>query len=269
MKFPYGVSDFYQMVTEGYFYVDRTDRIPLLEDLGKQLLFLRPRRFGKSLLLSMLENYYDVAKADQFERLFGDLAIGRAPTPQRNQYFVMRWDFSMVAAYGDANEITQALHDHVNSRIARFAECYRERIASPIEIHSDNAIASFESLLTAIASTPHKLYLLIDEYDNFANELAMGGQPTGKQRYDALLRGEGALKTLFKAIKGAASGFGLDRVFITGVSPVVLSDLTSGYNVSEMITLQPEFNDLCGFHEAEIAVTLRQIATACLSLIHI
>ncbi len=263
MKFPYGVSDFAKLITEGYFYVDRTDRIPLLEDLGDQLLFLRPRRFGKSLLLSMLENYYDVAKADQFEQLFGALAIGRAPTSRRNQYFVMRWDFSLVAAHGDANEIAQALHDHVNSRIARFAEYYRERLAAPIEIHPDNAIASFEALLTAIASTPHKLYLLIDEYDNFANELAMGGQPTGKQRYDALLRGEGALKTLFKAIKGAASGFGLDRAFITGVSPVVLSDLTSGYNVSEMITLQPEFNDLCGFHEAEIAVTLRQIAAAC------
>jgi hypothetical protein len=263
MKFPYGVSDFAKLITEGYFYVDRTDRIPLIEGLGDQLLFLRPRRFGKSLLLSMLENYYDVAKAGEFERLFGQLAIGRNPTPRRNQYFVMRWDFSMVAAYGSADEIAQALHDHVNGRIARFAENYRERLASPIEIHPDNAIASFEALLTAIASTPYKLYLLIDEYDNFANELAMGGQPAGKQRYDALLRGEGALKTLFKAIKGAASGFGLDRVFITGVSPVVLSDLTSGYNVSETITLQPEFNDLCGFHEAEIAVTLRQIAATC------
>ncbi|MDQ1301287.1 MAG: hypothetical protein QG637_1208 [Chloroflexota bacterium] len=263
MKFPYGVSDFYQVATEGYFYVDRTDRIPLIEDLGKQLLFLRPRRFGKSLLLSMLENYYDVAKTDQFEQLFGDLAIGRAPTPRRNQYFVMRWDFSMVAAYGDTAEITQTLHDHVNARIRDFAVYYQHLLPQAVEINPANAVASFQSALTAMRQTPYKLYLLIDEYDNFANELAMGGQLTGKQRYDALLRGEGALKTLFKAVKGAASGFGLDRVFITGVSPVVLSDLTSGYNVSEMITLQPEFNDLCGFHEAEIAVTLRQIAAAC------
>ena len=263
MKFPYGMSDFYQLINEGYFYVDRTDRIPVIEELGKQLLFLRPRRFGKSLLLSMLENYYDVAKAGEFERLFGRLAIGRNPTARRNQYFVMRWDFSMVAAYGSADEIARALHDHVNGRITRFAEYYRERIAAPITISPDNAIASLESLLTAIAPTPHRLYLLIDEYDNFANELAMGGQSAGKARYDALLRGEGALKTLFKAVKGAASGFGLDRVFITGVSPIVLSDLTSGYNVSETISAQPEFNDLCGFRESEIAATLRQIAAAC------
>lgn len=263
MKFPYGVSDFYQIVTEDYFYVDRTDRISLLEDLGKQLLFLRPRRFGKSLLLSMLETYYDVAKADQFESLFGRLAIGHAPTSLHNQYFVMRWDFSLVAAQGAADDITLALYRHVNARVHDFAVRYQDRLSSPIQIFPTDAVASFESALTAMRQTPHRLYLLIDEYDNFANELAMGGQPTGKQRYDALLRGEGALKTLFKAIKGAASGFGLDRVFITGVSPVVLSDLTSGYNVSETITLQPEFNDLCGFHEAEISVTLRQIATAC------
>jgi hypothetical protein len=175
----------------------------------------------------------------------------------------MRWDFSMVAAYGSADEIAQALHDHVNGRIARFAEYYRERLAAPIEIHPDNAIASLESLLTAIAPTPHKLYLLIDEYDNFANELAMGGQPAGKQRYDALLRGEGVLKTLFKAVKGAASGFGLDRVFITGVSPIVLSDLTSGYNVARNVYLQAGLQDLCGFTESEIAAALSQVARDC------
>jgi len=93
MKFPYGIADFYKLITEGYFYVDRTDRIPLIEDTGPQLLFLRPRRFGKSLLLSMLETYYDVARADEFDTLFGHLAIGRHPTPLHNQHLIMRWDF--------------------------------------------------------------------------------------------------------------------------------------------------------------------------------
>jgi len=188
MKFPYGISDFYKLITEGYFYVDRTDRIPLIEELGDQLLFLRPRRFGKSLLLSMLANYYDVARVGEFERLFGGLAIGRAPTPRRNQYFVLRWDFSMVAAYGSADEIAQALHDHVNTRIRDFAAYYGHLLPQAIEIFPKNAIASFQSALTAVRQTPHKLYLLIDEYDNFANELAMGGQPAGKDRYDALLQ---------------------------------------------------------------------------------
>ena len=181
MRFPYGISDFHQLITEGYFYVDRTDRIPVIEDLGKQLLFLRPRRFGKSLLISMLANYYDVAKAGEFDRLFGHLAIGRNPTPRHNQYFVMRWDFSLVAASGSAEEIAQALHDHINARIRDFAVSYRHLLPPTLEINPRNAIASFESALTAVQQTPHKLYLLIDEYDNFANELAMGGQPAAKR----------------------------------------------------------------------------------------
>jgi hypothetical protein len=263
MKFPYGISDFYQVITEGYFYVDRTDRIPVIEELGKQLLFLRPRRFGKSLLLSMLENYYDVAKADEFARLFGHLAIGQQPTARHNQYFVMRWDFSMVAAHGSADDIAQALHRHVNGRIQDFATYYQPFLPGPIQIFPTDAVASFQSALTAVRQTPYKLYLLIDEYDNFANELAMGGLPTGQARYDALLRGEGALKTLFKAVKGGASGFGLDRVFITGVSPIVLSDLTSGYNVARDIYLQAVLQDLCGFTEAEIAAALRQVVEGC------
>ncbi|MCX6031230.1 MAG: AAA family ATPase [Chloroflexi bacterium] len=263
MKFPYGVSDFYQMVTEGYFYVDRTDRIPLLESLGKQLVFLRPRRFGKSLLLSMLENYYDVAKAYRFERVFGQLAIARAPTPLHNRYFVLKWDFSVVAAYGDADAIVRSLHEYLNSRIQDFAVYYRELLPTAIDLHPTNALVSFQSLLTAVRETPYRLYLLIDEYDNFANEIVMSAQAGGRGRYEALLHGEGALKTVFKAIKAASAGAGLDRVFITGVSPVVLSDLTSGYNVARSIAAQPVLHDLCGFTEPEIAAVLRDIVISC------
>src|SRR6478672_3422057 len=90
IKFPYGISDFYKISNENYFYIDRTPYLRLLEDIGPQLLFLRPRRFGKSLLLSLLENYYDLAKAEAFERLFGKLIIGQQPTPLHNTYFVMK-----------------------------------------------------------------------------------------------------------------------------------------------------------------------------------
>ena len=121
MKFPYSISDFYDIITEKYFYIDRTDRIPLIEKAGKHLLFLRPRRFGKSLLLSMLKNYYDIAKADEFELLFGKLAIGSNPTKRHNQYFVLEWDFSMVEPSGDAHAIRSALHRYVNATIKRFA----------------------------------------------------------------------------------------------------------------------------------------------------
>ncbi|MEN9503014.1 MAG: hypothetical protein RI964_2299 [Pseudomonadota bacterium] len=117
IKFPYGNSDFYSLRTEGYLYLDRTPYIPLLEDAGKQLIFLRPRRFGKSLLLSTLANYYDIKRADVFETLFGDLAIGQNPTVEHNQYLILRWDFSKVSAQGNTKVITRNLFDHINQAI--------------------------------------------------------------------------------------------------------------------------------------------------------
>jgi len=258
MKFPYAINDFGKLITQGYFYQDRTDRLPLLEETGYQLIFIRPRRFGKSLLLSMLEHYYDVNRTDQFNALFGHLAIGQNPTPLHNQYFIMKWDFSLVKAQGDVREIEAALHRHINDCIEEFALRYQAHLTHPIRIESDNALSSWRSALMAVSQTPRKLYLLIDEYDNFANDVLM----TGRQQafYEALLYGEGVLKQLFKGVKAAAGGQGLDRVFITGVSPVVLSDMTSGYNVGEDIYLKAAFNDLCGFTEAEIAAVLERLA---------
>ena len=258
MKFPYGLSDFSKVLLGGYFYQDRTDRIPRLEAAGEQLLFIRPRRFGKSLLLSMLEHYYDLNRAGNFEALFGGLAIGQNPTPLHNQYFVMKWDFSLIKAQGEVREIETAIHRHDNDRIIKFASYYAERLQGRAVIDPNNAISSWESVLSAVSATPHKLYLLIDEYDNFANEVLMTRQGPG--HYEALLHGEGLLKTVFKAVKAGAGGMGLDRVFITGVSPVVMSDMTSGYNVAENVYLMPEFNDLCGFTETEIEAILTRMA---------
>jgi len=262
-KFPYGFSDFYLLRTENYFYVDRSSHIRLIENAGNQLLFLRPRRFGKSLLLSMLENYYDVAKASEFERLFGDLAIGQNPTEKHNQYLVMKWDFSMVNAQGTVSEIHQAIHNHVNGCIEQFQVHYQKLLNYNLTLSPSDAIRSFQSVLAAISQTPYKLYLLIDEYDNFANDLMMWRGETNPERYKTLLSTEGSLKALFRAVKSASSGLGLERVFITGVSPVLMSDITSAYNVAENIYSQPEFNDLCGFRESELAAVVAQVVAVC------
>jgi len=263
LKFPYGISRFDRIITANYFYVDRSSHIRLIEDFGDQLLFLRPRRFGKSLLLSMLENYYDVAKASEFESLFGHLAIGQNPTPKHNQYLVMKWDFSVVEPQDDVKGMRKSLHDHLNNRIKRFAERYQEYFSYTIEIDENNAISSFESSLTAVQTTPYKLYLLIDEYDNFANEVMMGTGEISQSRYKALLSSEGSLKAIFKTVKSASSGDGLERVFITGVSPVLMSDITSAYNVAVNIYLDSDFNDLCGFKESEIKDVVTQIVKEC------
>ena len=167
MKFPYGISDFNTLITEHYHYADRTDHIPRLEAAGKQLLFLRPRRFGKSLLLSVLEHYYDLDKADRFKALFGHLAIGRNPTAERNRYFVLKWDFSGVSPQGDGEEIKRNLYRYLNDRISAFSNDYREVLPTTPRIDPQDALASFRSLLDATRRAGHPLYLLIDEYDNF------------------------------------------------------------------------------------------------------
>lgn len=263
LKFPYGNSNFYQVSTEGFFYIDRTAYIPLLEELGQQLLFLRPRRFGKSLLLSMLENYYDVAKADEFKHIFGQLVIGQNPTPLHNRYFVMTWDFSTVNVQGDARQLQQALYNQLNGAMESFKLRYATWFEHDITLDPADALRSFASLLAVVRTTPYPLYLLIDEYDNFANEVLMTSNSDGRQRYEELVKGEGVFKTLFKNIKAAAAGRGLERVFITGVSPVVMADMSSGYNVAENIYLLPELNSLCGFTESEVTSTLLQVAQQC------
>jgi hypothetical protein len=258
MKFPYGLADFEKIISKNYYYADRTQYIALLEDSAEHLLFLRPRRFGKSLLLGMLENYYDLRKKDQFEALFGHLNIGKNPTPSHNQYFVLRLDFSMVDGQGTVAEIKKALHDHINDQIHAMTIRYPD-VFHNLLFDKTNALVALNSLVHTANVTPYKLYLLIDEYDNFANEVMVAD----RSEYEALVMGEGFLKTVFKNIKGLSAGRGIDRVFITGVSPVVMSDVSSGYNVASNITLMPKFADLCGLHEREIIDVLKQIAQEC------
>ncbi|MBU0655029.1 MAG: AAA family ATPase [Gammaproteobacteria bacterium] len=262
ITFPYGISDFHHIRSKSMLYVDRTACIPALETAGQQLLFLRPRRFGKSLLLSMLANYYDINNADEFAWLFGDLAGGADPTPEHNQYLILQWDFSKVSAQGDVGTITQNLFDHVNASIEGFLQRYQDRLKFPVTIHAENAIASFESLGNSVKNSGQQLYLLIDEYDNFANEVLMQTRPD-EARYKTLLHGEGILKTLFKAIKGGASEGKVGRVFITGVSPVVMSDMTSGYNVATSIYLDNEFNSLCGLTTSELQGLVETVTAQC------
>jgi len=263
MKYPYGISDFKKINTRNFFYCDRTDKIPLLEK-SDSLLFIRPRRFGKSLVLSMLENYYDVAKKDEFEAIFGGLKIGRNPTELRNSYFILRFDFSCVDPTGSAEDVKRALFNHINVRIDGFHKFYNYKgFEIPnIEINRDDALYSIDSLVASIRMTPYPVYLLIDEYDNFANTVMMGVQSTGK-RYEALVHDEGPLRTFFKSVKASTSGSMFDRVFITGVSPVVMSDITSGYNIAKNIYFEPEFNDLCGFKQNEIEDVLKKIVDKC------
>ncbi len=264
IKFPYGISDFGKIITQGYHYCDRTGAIPLLEGSESQL-FIRPRRFGKSLVLSMLEHYYDVARADEFDSIFGNLAIGRQPTALRNSYFVLRLDFSCVDPSGSSEDVKQSLYNHINACINDFIQTYGLKgfHFPAMEIDRKDALYSIKSLLSAVKPFGHPVYLLIDEYDNFANTIMMLPVSDSKERYRALVHDEGLLRTVFKAIKSSTGSTGFDRVFITGVSPVVMSDITSGHNIARDIFFAPEFADLCGFHESEVKKTLKEICSRC------
>ncbi len=258
MKIPYGVADFYRIRTRGQLYVDRTDRIATVEDLGDSLLFLRPRRFGKSLWLSTLACYYDLRLAEEHDRLFGDLAVGRRPTPMAHRYFVLRWDFSEInpdppqrgvnaGIASRPQRLGNEIHSYLRGSVKDLLGDYEAYLPRAVEIEED-AFRTLDNLLTVIRQTPYRLYLLIDEYDNFANEVLTADQGD----YQELVHSDGPFKFLFKWVKAAVGRKGIDRLFITGVSPLVMSDVTSGMNVARNVYLKPRLAELCGFTEEEV-----------------
>ncbi len=258
LEFPYGIADFRRIRRDGMVYVDRTAHIRDLETLGSTLVFLRPRRFGKSLWIQTLATYYDLRYADAFDEIFGGLDIASAdhgPTPLRNRCFVLQWNFSRVSPRGDVEAIAESLEDHVRTRAKVFVSEYREYLDEPVDTDG-RASTILDSLTNAVRRTPYRLYLLIDEYDNFVNEIMVKDVST----YQALFEADGPYKELMKAVKNATEGLGLERVFVTGVSPVALNDLTSGFNTATDVSLEPELAALCGFREREIRDLLGLVA---------
>ncbi len=261
MKFPYGNSDFYTIRKRNLFFQDNTKHILTMEEMGDYLLFLRPRRFGKSLWLSILMNYYDLRRKDDFDMLFGNLDIDRNPTENRNRYFVMRWDFSSVRTSGDSEQITKSLFSHINSVINGFMLDYEEYLPQGRSISfNDDAIRTFANLLALTRNTGHPFYLFIDEYDNFTHRVLAG---SGETDYKTLVGSEGLLKYIFTDLKSCTSGQGLERIFATGVTPVVMSDISSGANILANISLDADVADLCGFTGQDVNNIIKTICKEC------
>ncbi len=191
----------------------------------------------------------------RFDEIFGGLAIHRDPTPLANRYFVLQWNFSGVSSRGGVEAIAESLRRHVRSRVEVFLSDYEDHLQVGLRDDADSP-EILDHLLAAIRKTPYKLYLLVDEYDNFVNEVMVQDIDT----YHALFDAGGPFKELMKSVKEATEGQGLERVFITGVSPVALNDLTSGFNTAEDMSLEPALAGLCGFYEEELRDLLRPIA---------
>ena len=200
-----------------------------------------------------MKNYYDISEQDNFEELFSDLAVSKKPTLSRGKYLILNFDFSEVSAQGDIEKIVENFYSYCNKRYKAFQRRYK-KIIDNFAIEKD-ALASLDELFMAVEESPYKIYVLIDEYDNFINEIMVKGR---RKDYEKLVTGEGIVKTFFKKIK-AHSGSIIDKIFITGISPVVLNDISSGFNIAKDITFRENFNDMCGFKEQEIRQVVETI----------
>jgi len=244
-RIPYGVSDFVDIIKRNQYYVDKTMYIPKLEEEADSLFFIRPRRFGKSLLLSMMCAYYDINQSDRFEELFGKLWIGSHPTPYRGKFQVLFLDFSKIG--GDIKDLKENFNNYCNIRLDNFIErykrAYRPEIVEKIK-NAPTAVDKLNMIDTEAKDANMQLYLIIDEYDNFTNVVL---NEHGEKVYWALTHAKGFYREIFKVFKGMFT-----RIFMTGVSPVTLDDLTSGFNIGWHISTKPAFNQMLGFSTEDV-----------------
>jgi hypothetical protein len=255
MKIPYGVSNFGDLRTEGYFYVDKTPFLAELERHGpRYLLFLRPRRIGKSLFLSLLEHYYDLARANRFDDLFRGLWIHDHPTPERNRYLVLPLDFSQIAVDGGAPALRRSFFLAVRGRVRDFLITYQTvvphlgRLEERLDTYQD-AEGLMTELMGLVRASGHKLYVMIDEYDNFANRLLSDG---AQSLYESVVERTGFVRTFYATLKAGSTSGAVGRMFITGVAPILLDDLSSGFNNASNISDSPRTSTLAGFTHADV-----------------
>ena len=258
-RIPYGMMNFAVIRRDDCYYVDKTRFIPMIEEADKFFFFIRPRRFGKSLTVSMLQHYYDILAKDKFEVLFGDLYIGKHPTRDRNSYLVLYLNFSGIV--GELHNYRKGLDAHCQTMFDYFCDIYADYLPKGIKEELDKkegAVEQFEYLFTECNKTNQRIYLFIDEYDHFTN--AILSDIESLHRYTDETHGEGYLRAFFNKIK-AGTYSSIERCFITGVSPVTMDDLTSGFNIGTNYSLTPEFNEMIGFTEEEVRQMLTYYST--------
>ncbi|MEN9610037.1 MAG: hypothetical protein RLZZ628_851 [Bacteroidota bacterium] len=261
LKIAYGKADFAEIRIEGYFYQDRTQFIELLEEKGTHYpAFLRPRRFGKSLFISMLHHYYGVEHKAQFQTLFGDLYIGKNPTPLANKYFVLSFDFSGINTK-DPQEVLNAFVNRVQVGIKKFLKSYAAYFQPDdfdvIEKESlaSNALTKFFGLITDRRLTDdHKIYVMIDEYDQFTNQLLS----YHSRAFQKIVSEDGEVRVFYEVLKSATKD-DVSRIYISGVAPATLDSMGSGYNISTNISLAWPFHQMMGFEEAEVKALLTKL----------
>lgn len=257
MKIPYGLVNFARIRREGYFYVDKTPYLPVLESAEagySSLLFLRPRRMGKSALVSLLAHYYDIHWAPEFDALFRGLWIHDHPTPEKNKYVVLNLNFSTVSGEGDAEALARSFLNAVKGPITTLVMRHRERIPELGDLYDQlkdyhDAADLMNALLAIIGGTPHKLYVLIDEYDTFANDLLSAGHD---DLYSSITGKAGLVRVFYRTLKVGTETGAIGRIFMTGASPILLDDLYTGFNIVTNVSQHPQLNAAAGFRRSDV-----------------
>ena len=247
---PYGISDFGRIRRDNYYLVDKSSFITKLEETASFLFLIRPRRFGKSLFLSMLRYYYDINEKDSFQEMFKGLWIAEHHTQNQGKFQVLHLDFSQIG--GSVEDLPKKFNQYfgvmLDSFMDRYAAYYPERIVNAV-YQKEDADGKFAIIAAAAKNASHRLYLIVDEYDNFTNAVL---NEHGEAVYHAMTHASGFYRDVFKKFKG-----NFDRILMLGVSPVTLDDLTSGYNIATSITMDARFNQMLGFSETEVREMIR------------
>ena len=247
---PYGIANYEQVKREGLFMVDKTQYFERMEKAGHFLFLIRPRRFGKSLFLSMMESYYDIEKKDDFEPLFGDTYVGSHPTEEHNEYQVLKLDFSITG--GNIDELRENVYGYIDVTYGMFVSKYAKYYPKGYEegFYQQKSTSDRMNYVHAMIKRYNvKAYLIVDEYDNFTNNVL---NKHGEAVYHALTHAEGFYRELFKRFKPSFT-----RILMMGVSPVTMDDVTSGYNIATALTLEKQFNEMLGFSEEEVRGIIR------------
>ena len=245
-KLPNGISNYEELIEDGYIYVDKTNYIEKLENLtDKRIMFLRPRKFGKTLFTSVLENYYDILKSEKFEKLFGETYIGKNPTSKKNSYHILRFNFSGISTE-DVKSTIQGFKSKVINSIEVFAKRYGLDFYINPEQETEEILNSVFKAFS-LQKPNEKIYVIIDEYDHFANELL--GFHT--EHFRKLVSKNGKVRKWYEILKEGTETV-VDRIFITGVAQITLDSLTSGFNISKDITQDARFNEMMGFTKDQL-----------------
>ena len=260
LKISYGESNFRALIDDGAFYQDRTHFIPVLENWGpKYLIYLRPRRFGKTLLLSTLYYYYGLQFKNDFDRLYGKTFIGKNPTPEAHQFMMLRFDFSGINTDTEKNTFDGFL-SNVKKGVETFLAAYhhffsKEQTSKILAYEQPNEIIKELFNCHVINNNKPQIYVLIDEYDHFANELISFNY----NHFREIVTENGYVRKFYEVLKFATGQDVIERILITGVSPITVDSLTSGFNISKNITLAHQFHQMVGFDENEVKGILEGI----------